>query len=354
MRCATTGPAGGPGAAGSPSELREAVEPAYILFAGLAQLPRFVVATLALKMRQEVNHSRRPREVRVRRHGKGARTMTHMDLDGRRVAVEDRGSGDPVVLLHPGFVVDGMIPLLEDEGLARDRRLVVYHRRGYGRSESAAGPVTVAEQADDCLMLMDLLGIEAADLVGHSFGATIALEVALTAPERVRGLVLMEPLLVFALRPETAQFVADTAAVALPRYHAGDAAGAVEAWLNGAFGPGFREPLERALPGAFEQAVRDADAAFAIEVPSLPAWPRGPEALRRVTAPALSVVNEGATWPGFRETHDALLAWLPRAEGVVVPVGSHLLQIEEPAPVAAAIGGFLGRLATRERARSAA
>jgi pimeloyl-ACP methyl ester carboxylesterase len=163
--------------------------------------------------------------------------------------------------------------------------------------------VSVAEQAGDALALMDRLGIEAADLVGHSLGATIALEVALTAPERVRSVVLMEPLLLFALTPESAQFVAETAAVAVPRYAQGDRAGAVDAWLSGAFGEGFREILECALPGAFEQAARDADAAFGVEMPSLQAWPRGPDDVGAVTVPALSVVNEGAAWPGFRETH---------------------------------------------------
>jgi pimeloyl-ACP methyl ester carboxylesterase len=38
---------------------------------------------------------------------------------------------------------------------------------------------------------MDALWVDAADLVGHSFGATVALELALTVPERVRSLVVM-------------------------------------------------------------------------------------------------------------------------------------------------------------------
>ena len=55
------------------------------------------------------------------------------------------------------------------------------------------------------------------------------------------------------------------------------------------------------------------------------------------------MVNTGAAWPGFRETHEALLAWLPRAEGVTVPAQSHLLQIESPGPVADAITSMLDR-----------
>jgi pimeloyl-ACP methyl ester carboxylesterase len=158
------------------------------------------------------------------------------------------------------------------------RRLVHYHRRGYGESDPAGGPASVAEQAGDALVLLDALEIDRADLVGHSFGANVALELALSAPERVRGLVLLEPLLPFALAPDTAQYVSQAAEAAYPRYERGDRAGALDARLSGAFGPGYRRLLERALPGAFEQAVRDADAPFAVEVPSLQTWaarPRG-------------------------------------------------------------------------------
>lgn len=263
--------------------------------------------------------------------------MERLQLHGRTLAYDDRGAGDAVLLLHPAFVADGMRPLLEDSALATGRRLALYHRRGYGESGAATGPTSVAEQATDALALLDRLGIDRAHLVGHSFGA----KVALSAPERARTLVLLEPLLLFALRPETAQVVADAAGAALPLYEAGDREGAVEAWLGPAFGPGYREVLERTLPGAFEQAVRDAGTPFGIEVPSLQTWPRSPDDLRGLTVPVLSIVNEGADWPGFRETHEALVGWSPIATGVVVPTASHLLQIEQPTAVAAAIARFL-------------
>lgn len=269
--------------------------------------------------------------------------MRRIALNGRSFAVQERGDGEAVLLLHTGFVADGMRPLFDDELLGMGRRLVRYHRRGYGQSDAAGGPASVAEQAGDALALLDELEIDRADLVGHSFGANVSIELARSAPERVRSLVLLEPLLLFALASATAEYVAQAAEAAYPRYERGDRAGALDAWLSGAFGPGYHEIFERALPGAFEQAVRDADAPFAVEVPSLQTWPRGPEDLRGIAVPALSVVNQGAAWPGFRETHDALLAWLPSAKGAVVPAGGHLLQIEQPAPIATAITEFLHR-----------
>ena len=269
--------------------------------------------------------------------------MDRIPVNGRHLAVEERGEGDAVLLLHPGSLADGMQPLFDDGMFAVGRRLVRYHRRGYGLSDPAEAPVSVADQAADALAVLDELGIDHADLVGHSFGANVAIELALSAPERVRSLALLEPLLLFALDPDTARFVTQTAEVAYPRFEHGDRADAVDAWLYGAFGRGYAQILEYALPGAFEQAVRDADAPFAIEVPSLQSWPRGPEDLRHIAVPTLSVVNDGATWPGFRETHEALLAWIPDADGVVVAVGGHLLQIEEAAPIATAVTEFIER-----------
>jgi pimeloyl-ACP methyl ester carboxylesterase len=268
--------------------------------------------------------------------------MRRLRLKERSLAVQERGEGAPLLLLHPGFIADGMLPLFADGTLAAGRRLVRYHRCGYGQSDSAKPPVSLARQAGDALAVLDALDVERTDLVGHSFGANVALELAISAPERVRSLVLMEPLLAFALAPDAARYVAEAAEVALPLYQRGNPAGAVDAWLSRAFGPGYREVLERALPGALDRAIHDADAAFAVEMPSLQPWPRGPEDLRRIGTRALSVVNASSDWPGFRETHEALLAWLPNIEAAVVPDCGHLLQIEQPALVAAAVGDFLG------------
>jgi pimeloyl-ACP methyl ester carboxylesterase len=262
-------------------------------------------------------------------------------VNGARLAVFERDGDEPVLLLHPGFVADGLAPLFAQPALGA-YRLVAYHRRGYGHSGRGAGPVTMAEQAADAVAVLEATGVERAHLVGHSVGANVAIEMALTAPGRVATLALLEPLLAFAVAPATAQFVLDTAAEAYRRLGQGDPEGAVDAWLSGAFDPGYREILETTLPGAFTGAVRDADAAFAVEIPSLQGWARGPDDLGRVTQPTLSV-RGGGSWPGFAETHEALLAWLPEGEGLVVPEATHLLQLANPGAVAVGLAAFLAR-----------
>jgi pimeloyl-ACP methyl ester carboxylesterase len=168
--------------------------------------------------------------------------MHEITLNKQCIAYHDRGAGPAVVLLHPGFVADGMLPLLGDPALA-EYRLIAPHRRGYGRSAPAEPPVSMADLASDLLGLLDALGMERADLVGHSFGGCVAIEAARVRPDRIGRLVLLEPPLGFALSQPTLAVLMDTAGQAMGRFAAGDHAGAVAVWLDGAFGPGWQQPL---------------------------------------------------------------------------------------------------------------
>jgi pimeloyl-ACP methyl ester carboxylesterase len=106
--------------------------------------------------------------------------------------VEEEGEGPPIVFVHglPGLGRD-FRPL--SERLRSDHRCITYDRRGYGRSAPAAAgsPIGVAAEAGCLLRLLDALDLEAAHLVGWSYGGAIAMETARTAPKRARSLVLM-------------------------------------------------------------------------------------------------------------------------------------------------------------------
>ena len=78
------------------------------------------------------------------------------------------------------------------EALAEHYRVILYDHRGTGRSDRKLPPhLTVEHMAADVVELMNGLGIERAHLVGHAAGGVIGLSLALSAPERLSSLVVV-------------------------------------------------------------------------------------------------------------------------------------------------------------------
>ncbi|MDN5772124.1 MAG: hypothetical protein L0H24_14680 [Microlunatus sp.] len=75
-----------------------------------------------------------------------------------------------------------------------DYHRISYRRRGYDGSSVAAGPGSIRRDAADAAALMDALGIDRAHIVGLSFSAAIALEMAVLAPGRVSVAMKKSPL----------------------------------------------------------------------------------------------------------------------------------------------------------------
>ena len=269
--------------------------------------------------------------------------MNTITINGKRLAYEVRGTGEPVLLLHCGFVADSFVPLLNDSNLSGQYRLINYHRVGYGQSERSSGPMSVAQQAADARALLGQLGIPRAQIVGHSYGGLVALQLALDAPDVVQSLALLEPSIPAALGdPEVALTFMEVVGKAFAQFGAGDKAGAVDTWLTGAFGPGYREIADRALPGWFEQAAKDSDVVFQVEAANIQQWNFTPVEAACITQPVLSAYHQD-NWPGFQKAHDLLKAWIPQTETAVLPIERHLLQIMNPSAVAAELAAFFAR-----------
>jgi pimeloyl-ACP methyl ester carboxylesterase len=103
--------------------------------------------------------------------------------------IGERWPGGPglVVLLHEG-VCDRRGWYQVAERMAPRVSVAAYDRRGYGESAVSTHPYT---DVGDLLAVLDHLGAESAWLAGASAGGGLALDTALTAPDRVAGLVLM-------------------------------------------------------------------------------------------------------------------------------------------------------------------
>jgi pimeloyl-ACP methyl ester carboxylesterase len=262
-------------------------------------------------------------------------------IDGVELDYEVVGNGEPVVFIHGALIADAFRPLLAEASLASGRRLILYHRRGYQGSSPVSEVVSVSAQAADCRGLLRYLGVERAHVVGHSYGGAVALQLALDWPEIVQTLALLEPAL---MAGDSSTGYRDALAHGAKRYREADAEVVVEEFLE-ARCPGHRDVLDRALPEAAGQAVADAGTWFEREMPGLLAWRFGVDEARHISQPTLAVLGRqsNALWPRFGETQRLLLAWLPRAEGFVLPGSTHFLQLEQPRELADALADFIDR-----------
>ncbi|RIK85865.1 MAG: alpha/beta hydrolase [Planctomycetota bacterium] len=116
--------------------------------------------------------------------------------DGISLALEDVGSGPPILLIH-GFPLDHGMWDAQIESLRGRFRVIAPDLRGLGRSRLAAGDeelgVGMERYAADLAAMLDWLSIgEPIVAVGFSMGGYVALQLALRWPKRLRGLVLCD------------------------------------------------------------------------------------------------------------------------------------------------------------------
>ncbi|MGH2382778.1 MAG: alpha/beta fold hydrolase [Candidatus Limnocylindria bacterium] len=266
--------------------------------------------------------------------------MESVNVNGAKLEYEVVGSGEPVLLID-SLLADCFLPLLSEPALA-DYQLIRYHKRGWVGSTHTPPPVSIGDQAADAAALLDHLGVRHAHIVGHSSGAAIAAQVALDRPDVVHTLTLLEPTLVSL--PGGQAFLKEAAPV-FEAYESGDHSGAFAMFVAAASGLDWetcRALLEERIPGVVAQSIKDADTFFGIELPAVVEWEFGAEQAAAIHRPVLSVVGT-ETQPLWVEIADFLRASLPYVEESTIEGAGHLLQIQEPEPVARQIAQFLGR-----------
>src|SRR4029079_15022809 len=108
--------------------------------------------------------------------------------------IEDAGAGDPVVLLHSSGLSGRQWRRLASELTGRGFRAIVPDLTGHGASGAWPEGTPFSFQIDVDHMIALLRRLEhPAHLVGHSYGGFVALLAAKAAPERVRSIVLYDP-----------------------------------------------------------------------------------------------------------------------------------------------------------------
>lgn len=268
---------------------------------------------------------------------------SRVTVDADELFIEDVGSGYPVVMLHDG-TLHSVIWQHQIDHLSTGWRVVVYDRRGYGRSTK---PDTSYSNVEDLKGVLDHLGITRAVLVGASAGGRVAMEFAVLYPERVAGLVLVgaviggfemapefvslrwrlvEPLLTpdhTRLRnPLTAEAIDET----IQRYRddpyiISERNASAKAW--------FIEQLRRSFANVLNPGRHMK-------------WLDPPVSgrLAEIRAPTLIIVGED-DHPELHAQAGALQWGIPDATRVIVSSAGHLPQIERPDVTNALISTFL-------------
>jgi len=266
--------------------------------------------------------------------------MEHLQIDGAVIEYQVQGKGEPVLLIPLSLVADGLgCPLLERPELASRYQLIHYHRRGYLGSTVGSEPLSAPAQAADAAALLRHLGVSRAHVAGHSFGAQIALQLAVEAPELVHSLALLEPPLRSV--PSAKASLERNVLPMLNVYRAGDKRKAVEVFSAAVFGPDWQTIIEQAVPGGVEQAVRDVDT-FIHELAAFQDWPFGPAEAAGMRQPVLSILGTAQPNPYMREVRSLLHAWLPQTEDLDVNA-THLLQMQDPSGVVHGLAEFFSR-----------
>jgi pimeloyl-ACP methyl ester carboxylesterase len=262
--------------------------------------------------------------------------VDHWKFDDVELTYQLHTAGEHVVLVHASPFVSWYRPLVEHLGAFST---LTYRRRLARPVGGTYRQLTVAEDAAICARLMDRLGWRTAHVVGHSYGALVALQLAIDLPDRVGSVTLLEP---------AARGVSSSAQVAaalhpvIAAYRSGDVAGAVDGFLRHVCGDDYRTALERVIPGAYDEALGEADLFFQAELPAVQQWSFGPIDAGRIGHPVLNVRGELSA-QRFVEGSELLQSWFPRAERLFVPGAGHLLMVENPMAVADGLHDFFAR-----------
>ncbi len=121
--------------------------------------------------------------------------MAYMQIHGRKLYYEDHGTGSPILLLHHGFGCTKMWKEIYPGLISAGYRVVMYDRRGYGRSERGEDFASFyvsekfrSDSVDDLKALLDSLAINHVHLVGQCEGGVIAVDFAAKNPDRALSL----------------------------------------------------------------------------------------------------------------------------------------------------------------------
>lgn len=275
------------------------------------------------------------------------------EVNGTRLYYEVAGTGHPLVLVHSLLfdhrVWDEVFP-----ALAAHYQVVRYDMRGFGRSAQNDLGASDIEDLDE---LLRFLGIDRLYVMGLSIGAEVAQSFTLAHAEKVDALIdVASGTLGWTSTEAFDQRWGEFQTAAYTGDHAQARAIFSEMWVDGPIRPAAPAVRERAQaimrdysfahyarPPAAAEAAADPPDTEAADAPGTPAEPSYEERLAHLKVPTLIIAGD-RDQAGVRASADALYATIPGAQQVIIPNAAHIIPLEQPEALIAAVRAFLDAL----------
>lgn len=266
--------------------------------------------------------------------------VKHVNIDGVDFAYIEAGRGQPLILVH-GSMNDYRGWEVQVLPFAKHFRVVAYSRRYHwpNIAEPADFPYTVQQHAYDLIALTKKLGFKQVALVGHSFGAAIALTAAAQHPEMISKLVLAEPTMLLPNQSHAAD-IADRDSLETrvrAAFARGDSVRAVAEFVEWTTGQGSWQKT----PPQIRLHRLENSTSLRLQV-SGPPDPRelSCDDIGKITSPCL-LVTGAETKPYFTGSIQDIQVCLPNARLVTIPKAGHGMPFQNPKEFNKAVLEFL-------------
>lgn len=235
----------------------------------------------------------------------------YVPVNGLKIYYEIHGSGKPLVLLHGAYMTISLNFSELIPELSKTRKVIAIELQGHGRTADSDRPFSYDALASDVAGVLKHLKIDRADVLGYSFGGTVALAFGIQHPELVDKMVIVSTVFKY------------------------------EGWL-----PEGREVLKTITPEMFEQTPLKT--VYDSLAPDPKYWPKfvkklvqfdtqgfnlGEEKIKAIKSPVLLVMgdNDGVDIAHKAEMYRLLggnvfgdIAGLPRSQLAIIPGTTHV------------------------------
>jgi pimeloyl-ACP methyl ester carboxylesterase len=282
-----------------------------------------------------------------------------MEVDGVRLHYSDRGEGSPIVLIHGNMVTgndydtSGLTEILQER-----HRVIIFDRPGFGHSERPGGHLWTADKQADLLhKALQQLGVVRPVVVGHSWGAIVAMAMAVRHEADTAGVVALSGYYFWTVRPDV--LLAGVGALPivgdLLRY-------TVSPLLNWLLMPLVKRALfsPGVVPGRFNAAFSTAMAVRPSQIRAtsqdgalmIPGALALQDHYKDLTLPVVIMAGEGDKVV-FKRRAEQLSAAVKRSVLTIVPGAGHMVHYQATVQVAEAVEAVVELSSRRDASETA-